>query len=98
MCIIACINNLLGGLELCVFLHGFMPCIFVFTEDLKMSFSENFKAARKKLGLTQQALGELLGIDRSAIAHYENGTSFPCMKNIAKVCETLGVTIEDLMK
>ena len=63
-----------------------------------MSFHENFKAARKKLKLTQQELGDMLGLDRSASAHYESGSSFPLMKNIQKICEVLGVSIEELMK
>ena len=40
----------------------------------------------------------MLGLDRSAIAHYESGSSFPLMKNIQKICEVLGVSIEELMK
>ena len=63
-----------------------------------MSFAENFKAARKNLKLTQQELADMLGLDRSAIAHYEIGSAFPLMKNIQKICEVLGVSIEDLLR
>ena len=71
---------------------------FLFIGEFFMSFHENFKAARKNLKLTQQELGDMLGLDRSAIAHYESGSSFPLMKNIQKICEVLGVSIEELMK
>ena len=71
---------------------------FLFMEEIQMSFSENFKAARKRLGLTQRQLGERLGMDRSAIAHYENGSSFPVARNIQKICDVLGVPIEELFK
>lgn len=50
------------------------------------------------MGLTQQQLGDILGIDRSAIAHYENGSSFPIGRNIQKICDVLGVPIEKLFK
>lgn len=50
------------------------------------------------MGLTQQQLGDILGIDRSAIAHYENGSSFPIGRNIQKICDVLCVPIEKLFK
>ena len=49
-----------------------------------MSFSENFKAARKKSGLSQQHLADELKLDRSAIAHYEKGTAMPNAKTFIK--------------
>ncbi len=63
-----------------------------------MSFAENFKATRKNFKLTQQELADMLGLDRSAIVHYEIGSAFPLMKNIQKICEVLSVSIEDLLK
>ena len=37
-----------------------------------MSFSENFKEARKNSGLTQQQLADMLEMDRSSVSKYEN--------------------------
>ena len=34
---------------------------------------ERIKKLRKEKGLTQQQLGEMLGVQKSAIAKYENG-------------------------
>lgn len=56
-----------------------------------MSFSEKFRAARKKSGLSQQQLADELKLDRSAIAHYEKGTAMPNAKNIFKICKVLNV-------
>lgn len=61
-----------------------------------MSFSENLKSARKSKGLTQQQLAELLNLDRSAIAHYEKGTSMPHARNIQKLCDILELTFDEL--
>jgi transcriptional regulator with XRE-family HTH domain len=39
----------------------------------KMHIGDKIKSARLKKGLTQEALGELLGVQKSAIAKYESG-------------------------
>ena len=62
----------------------------------KMSFSEKFRAARLEKKLTQQQVADELKIDRSAIAHYENGKSKPQFDHVSKICEILDLTYEDL--
>lgn len=59
-----------------------------------MSFAENFRAARKELKLTQMEVAKLIGVERSAVAHYENGTSLPHAGNLQKICEILQISIE----
>lgn len=71
---------------------------FLFYGGFIMSFSENFKTARKKKKLTQSQVAEALSIDRSAVAHYENGTAMPQAKNIQKICEILDIPIEKLFE
>lgn len=61
-----------------------------------MSFPENLKNARKSKGLTQQQLADLLGLDRSAIAHYEKGSTMPHARNIQKLCDILELTFDEL--
>ncbi len=63
-----------------------------------MSFAENFRAARKELKLTQEEVAKLIGVERSAVAHYENGTSLPHAGNLQKICEILEIPIEKLFK
>ncbi len=63
-----------------------------------MSFSENFKAARKSRGMTQKELAERLNMDRSSIAKYENGNGLPHAKTLHKICEILDITIDSLFK
>ena len=43
---------------------------------IKMSFSENLQAIRKKNQLSQEALAELLGVSRQAVSKWELGDSF----------------------
>lgn len=54
-----------------------------------MSFAENFRAARKELKLTQMEVAKPVGVERSAVAHYENGTSLPHADNFQKICKSL---------
>lgn len=61
-----------------------------------MSFAENFKKARKAAGLSQQQIADELGLDRTAIAHYEMGDSMPNARNMQKVCDLLNVSFGDL--
>lgn len=63
-----------------------------------MSFAENFRAARKELKLTQEEVAKLIGVERSAVAHYENGTSLPHAGNLQKICEILEIPIEKLFR
>lgn len=63
-----------------------------------MSFSENFKAARKSRGMTQKELAERLNMDRSSIAKYENGNGLPHAKTLHKICKILDITIDSLFK
>lgn len=63
-----------------------------------MNFAENFRAARKELKLTQEEVAKLIGIERSAVADYENGTSLPHAGNLKKICEILEIPIEKLFR
>ena len=63
-----------------------------------MSLPENLKNARKSKGLTQQQLADLLGLDRSAIAHYEKGSAMPHARNIQRVCNISEITFDELFK
>ena len=63
-----------------------------------MSFAENFKKARTEAGLTQQQVADALNLDRSAIAHYENGDSMPNARNLQHICELFNVTFDNLFK
>ena len=79
-------------------MRGFGCAFFVMWRRIKMGFPENLKAARKELKLTQQDVADALGVCRTAIAHYENGTTLPYTKSIDKLCEILNLTYEELFK
>ena len=60
-------------------------------------FNENLKAARMQKGLSQAALGKLLGVQAQTISNWENGKSEPNLKTINKLCEVLNIPLYSLI-
>lgn len=52
---------------------------------------------RRKLGLTQAALAEKVGVGVNTIAHYERGEMEPSLKNAHVIAEILGCTEAELL-
>ena len=51
---------------------------------------------RREKNTTQCELAEMLGISDRAISKWENGVCMPDVSNIPKLCNILGITINDL--
>ncbi len=58
---------------------------------------QRLKALRKKKGLTQTELGEMLKLDKSTICCYEKGTREPPLDNIIAFMEIFAVTADYLL-
>lgn len=52
---------------------------------------------RQAKSLTQSQLAELVGVEQTSIAHYENGRRTPSMKVLTKLTEALGCSFADLL-
>jgi len=62
------------------------------------AFGERIKTLRKSRGLTQQELATALGyVDKSMIAHIENGDNEVALDKIALLAMTLGVDANDIL-
>jgi transcriptional regulator with XRE-family HTH domain len=48
---------------------------------------------RKRAGLKHAELAKLLGVDRSAVGHWESHRSEPSRENWQAICEVLGVDV-----
>ena len=57
---------------------------------------ENIATLRKKRKLTQEALGESVGVSRQTIAKWESGESTPDLDMAARLASVLDVTLDDL--
>ena len=60
--------------------------------DVKKTFGKNLKAYRKKAGLTQEKLSEILKITPKHLSVIENGVNFVSAELIEKASEALGVS------
>jgi transcriptional regulator with XRE-family HTH domain len=56
----------------------------------------NIRMLRRKLSLSQEELGALIGLNRGNIASYENGSAEPRICNLLKLSRILGVPVTDL--
>ena len=62
-----------------------------------MTFGGKLKEARKKTGLTQEELAELIGVSRAAVAKWETDNGLPDIENLKTVAGLLGVSIDYLL-
>jgi len=56
-----------------------------------MELGTTIKALRKALKISRPLLSERTGLSKTTIYNIEHNLSFPTRKNIAKICEGLGV-------
>ena len=61
-----------------------------------MELGKKIKQLRFKAGLTQEQLGERLGIGAQSVSKWENGVAMPDITALPLLAEVFGVTIDDL--
>jgi putative transcriptional regulator len=61
-----------------------------------MSRNDAMREARLRMGLSQQALAEQLGVSRQTIIAIESGDYNPTIRLCVGICRALGVTLNDL--
>jgi transcriptional regulator with XRE-family HTH domain len=60
-------------------------------------FGRRLAYYRKAKGLTQQALGESVGVSNRVIAYYEGETDYPPAHLIVPLATALGITTDELL-
>ncbi len=65
-------------------------------DDKKTILAENLIRFRKQMGITQAAIANSVGIERSRYAHYEKDTT-PTANILRKLAAVLNVTLDELM-
>lgn len=61
-----------------------------------MSKNDAMREARLRLGLSQQALADQLGVSRQTVNAIESGDYNPTIRLCIGICRVLGVTLNDL--
>ena len=67
-------------------------------ENLKNQLGANIAAYRKRMGLTQAGLAELLNYSDKAVSKWERGESVPDVLTLAQLAELFDVTVNDLLQ
>lgn len=58
------------------------------------SFGKKLKIARRQRGFSQQAVADVLRINRSTCSYYESGTIDPSVETIYRICRLLNVSAD----
>lgn len=58
---------------------------------------DRIRACRIKAGITQGRLGEMVGVSAQAVTQWESGENKPSRKNLERVANALGVSIDYLV-
>lgn len=70
----------------------------MFRVEPRSKFAENLKAARKRAGLSQEALGDATELHRTEISLLERAERDPRLATIVKLAHGLGVTPSKLLE
>ncbi len=62
-----------------------------------IAFGERVRQIRKEKGLSQEALADLAGIDRSYMGHIERGDQNVTLTKIHQIADALDVLATDLL-
>ena len=66
-------------------------------QTIKEKIAKNIAFYRKKSGLTQKQFAEKLGVKNTAVCNWENGNNSIDIENLAKACNVLNVSADDLI-
>ncbi|EAQ9804300.1 helix-turn-helix domain-containing protein [Salmonella enterica] len=64
---------------------------------MKTTWNQVAKAKMKKLGISQEKLGEMLGLTQGGVAHWLNGKRDPGIENIARIMRALNIDVISLL-
>lgn len=62
-----------------------------------MRFGDNLKNLRKSRNISQEELGEKVGVSRQSVSKWENSEAYPEMTNILILCKIFNCKINDLL-
>lgn len=62
-----------------------------------MNFQNELQKQRKAHGMSQEELGEKLGVSRQTISKWEGGTAYPDMLNLMTISDFFGITTDELI-
>jgi transcriptional regulator with XRE-family HTH domain len=67
-------------------------------EDIRIRFGKAVRQRRHKLGVSQEAFGDMCQLDRTYIGGIERGERNVALVNIEKIAKTLKLTLAELFR
>lgn len=67
-------------------------------DPILAAFGQCLRAQRERRELSQEALAEKAGLDRTYISDIERGTRNPGIKNVVRLARALGIPTAKLME
>ena len=67
-------------------------------EIQKSAIGRILRAKRESLGISQEALAERAGVDRSYVSILERGLKSPTLATLEKICKALGTLPERIIE
>ena len=67
------------------------------TDERMVTFGKRVREVRKSKGISQEALAEIAGIDRSYMGNIERGEKNITLKKAYEICDALDIDIKDLV-
>ena len=64
---------------------------------MKLNIGENIRKRRREADMTQEQLGEALGVSFQAISRWENGAAYPDIEFLPTLAKYFGITVDELM-
>ena len=62
-----------------------------------MTLGQKLKEIRKRLGLSQEQLAEIINVSRQAITKWENDAGIPDISNLQELSKVFGLTVDYLL-
>jgi transcriptional regulator with XRE-family HTH domain len=67
-------------------------------ESLSRSVGIVLREARVKAGLSQEALADRAGVDRTFVGRIENGKQSPTLDTLARMAQALGLRLSEVLR
>lgn len=64
--------------------------------DKKKALGQRIKELRRRKGISQEKLAELVGLEPPSICYIETGRNYPTLQNLEKIVDALGVTYSNV--
>ncbi len=74
-----------------------MVIIFVVKEGIEMLIGKRIKDMRLEKGMSQQELGDMIGVTKVSICGYENGTRTPSLETFCMLADIFETTTDYLL-